>query len=82
MPPLNERNLGNGYAVPPMCIYIKQKGFFDENDRLEELSRMGDPLEKRWAAKNKERHYGYKNHIKIDKESKIIKIPDDQRRSA
>jgi len=25
---------------------MKQKGFFDENDRLEELSRMGDPLEK------------------------------------
>jgi IS5 family transposase len=26
----------------------------------------------RWANKNKERHYGYKNHIKIDKKSKII----------
>ena len=26
----------------------------------------------RWATKNKERHYGYKNHIKIDKKSKII----------
>ena len=25
---------------------MKQKGFFDENDRLEELSRLGDPLEK------------------------------------
>jgi hypothetical protein len=25
---------------------MKQKGVFDENDRLEELSRMGDPLEK------------------------------------
>jgi len=25
---------------------MKQKGFFDENDRLEELSRMGDPLVK------------------------------------
>jgi IS5 family transposase len=25
---------------------MKQKGFFDENDRLAELSRMGDPLEK------------------------------------
>jgi len=25
---------------------MKQKGFFDESDRLEELSRMGDPLEK------------------------------------
>jgi IS5 family transposase len=26
----------------------------------------------RWITKNKERHYGYKNHIKIDKKSKII----------
>jgi IS5 family transposase len=26
----------------------------------------------RWATKNKEKHYGYKNHIKIDKKSKII----------
>jgi IS5 family transposase len=25
---------------------MKQKGFFDENDRLAELSKMGDPLEK------------------------------------
>src|SRR5215469_5731024 len=25
---------------------MKQKGFFDENDRLEELSKLGDPLEK------------------------------------
>ena len=26
----------------------------------------------RWLTKNKERHYGYKDHIKIDKKSKII----------
>jgi len=25
---------------------MKQKGFFDENDRLEELSKLGDPLER------------------------------------
>ena len=25
---------------------MKQKGFFDENDRLKEISRLGDPLEK------------------------------------
>jgi hypothetical protein len=25
---------------------MKQKGFFDETDRLEELSKIGDPLEK------------------------------------
>ena len=29
-------------------------------------------MDARWATKNKERHYGYKNHIKIDKKSKII----------
>jgi IS5 family transposase len=29
-------------------------------------------VDARWATKNKERHYGYKNHIKIDKKSKII----------
>jgi IS5 family transposase len=29
-------------------------------------------LDARWAVKNKEKHYGYKNHIKIDKKSKII----------
>jgi len=27
----------------------------------------------RWITKNKEKHYGYKNHIKIDIKSKIIK---------
>jgi hypothetical protein len=25
---------------------MKQKGFFDENERLQELSKLGDPLEK------------------------------------
>jgi hypothetical protein len=25
---------------------MKQKGFFDETDRLDELSRLGDPPEK------------------------------------
>jgi transposase, IS5 family len=29
-------------------------------------------VDARWAVKNKEVHYGYKNHIKIDKKSKII----------
>jgi len=26
----------------------------------------------RWITKNKERHYGYKNHVNVDKKSKII----------
>ena len=29
-------------------------------------------IDARWMTKNKEKHYGYKNHIKIDKKSKII----------
>ena len=29
-------------------------------------------VEARWAVKNKEKHYGYKNHVKVDKKSKII----------
>jgi len=29
-------------------------------------------VDARWATKNKAKHYGYKNHIKIDKKSKII----------
>jgi len=33
---------------------------------------MQKDTDARWATKNKERHYGYKDHIKIDKKSKII----------
>jgi IS5 family transposase len=29
-------------------------------------------MDARWAVKNKVRHFGYKDHIKIDKKSKII----------
>jgi IS5 family transposase len=29
-------------------------------------------MEARWQTKNKELHYGYKDHIKVDKESKLI----------
>jgi len=40
----------------------------DENrNKLEQKD-----VDARWAVKNKEKHYGYKNHIKIDKKSKII----------
>jgi len=27
----------------------------------------------RWACKNKETHYGYKNHVKVDRQTKLIK---------
>ena len=29
-------------------------------------------IDARWATKNKERHYGYKDHVKVDKKSKMI----------
>ena len=29
-------------------------------------------VDARWTTKNKERHYGYKNHVKVDTKSKII----------
>ena len=29
-------------------------------------------IDARWVTKNKKRHYGYKDHIKIDKKSKLI----------
>jgi len=29
-------------------------------------------MDARWMTKNKERHYGYKDHVKVDKKSKII----------
>jgi IS5 family transposase len=40
---------------------MKQKGFFDENDRLAELSKMGDPLEK------------LNNHVQWENNRKILK---------
>ena len=63
----------------------KQRNTKDENEDIksgkipEEWEKEGNQHKKaqkdvdaRWATKNKETHYGYKNHIKIDKESKII----------
>lgn len=29
-------------------------------------------VDARWATKNHERHYGYKNHVKVDSQSKLI----------
>jgi len=42
-----------------------------ETDENRHKKRQKD-TDARWAVKNKEVHYGYKNHIKIDKKSKII----------
>jgi len=63
----------------------KQRNTKDENDKIKEggtppeWEKKGNchkkaqkDVDARWATKNKETHYGYKNHIKIDKKSKII----------
>jgi transposase, IS5 family len=61
----------------------KQRNNRDENDQIKngevppeweeqpEKKRQKD-MDARWATKNKERHYGYKNHVKVDKKSKIV----------
>jgi len=43
------------------------EGWEDEPDKLAQKD-----LDARWAKKGNETHFGYKNHIKIDKDSKII----------
>jgi len=63
----------------------RQRNTKDENEDIKEGKIPGEWEKKknrhkkaqkdtdaRWAVKNKEVHYGYKNHIKIDKKSKII----------
>lgn len=42
------------------------------NDWSENKLRQKD-IDARWATKGGQRHYGYKNHIKIDRKSKLIK---------
>ena len=63
----------------------RQKNTKEENSEIKE-GKMPEEWEKeenahkraqkdidaRWTTKNNEKHYGYKNHIKIDKKSKII----------
>jgi len=52
---------------------IKNGNIPEEWEKEENLHKKAQKdVDARWATKNKETHYGYKNHIKIDKESKII----------
>jgi IS5 family transposase len=49
----------------------------DDNDHSDEAEKTRHKMRQkdtdaRWAVKNKETHYGYKNHVKVDKKSKII----------
>jgi len=63
----------------------RQRNTKDENNDIKEMKtpkewekkknrhkRAQKDVNARWITKNKERHYGYKNHVKIDKKSKII----------
>jgi transposase, IS5 family len=64
----------------------RQRNSKDENDNIKE-GKVPDEWEKpendaklrqkdvdaRWAKKNDETHYGYKNHVKVDKKTKLIK---------
>ena len=61
----------------------KQRNSKDENDSVkkgktpEEWAENPHKLaqkdvDARWATKGKETHYGYKNHVKVDAESKIV----------
>ena len=40
-------------------------------DEKPEMARQKD-LDARWTKKNDEKHYGYKNHVKVDSKSKLI----------
>jgi IS5 family transposase len=59
----------------------RQRNTRDENKRIKngeipeewsEKKQSHKDTDARWTKKNNETHYGYKNHIKVDKDSKII----------
>jgi IS5 family transposase len=54
------KNIVNG-EVPKKWLQKKNRNKIVQKD-----------MDARWMTKNKVRHYGYKDHIKIDKKSKII----------
>lgn len=59
----------------------KQRNTKEENDRIKEgqvpenwddTKKRQKDVDARWVTKGGQRHFGYKNHIKIDRKSKII----------
>lgn len=59
----------------------KQRNTKEENDQIKEdetpenwseNKRSQKDVDARWVTKGGQRHYGYKNHIKIDRKSKLI----------
>jgi IS5 family transposase len=52
---------------------IKDGGVPDEWKKPENKNMLNQKdLDARWAKKNDETHYGYKNHVKVDSDSKMI----------
>ncbi len=45
-------------------LYLYDKGIIAQNGKI---------VDARWVTKTGQRHYGYKNHINIDRKSKLIK---------
>lgn len=74
----------NGSIVDATFVDVpKQRNTKDENKDIKNgktpesfeqnaTKKRQKDMDARWVTKNKERHYGYKNHIKIDKGSKLI----------
>jgi len=52
---------------------IKEGKTPEEWDRPENVSKIRQKdTDARWMTKNKERHFGYKDHVKVDADSKLI----------
>ena len=52
---------------------IKEGKTPDDWDKPENISKIRQKdTDARWVTKNKERHFGYKDHVKVDADSKLI----------
>lgn len=81
---LSERGIimNNGSIIDASFVDVpKQRNNRDENEQIKNGKTPKDWSDKkhshkdtdaRWATKNKEVHFGYKNHVKVDLGSKII----------
>jgi IS5 family transposase len=83
---LEEENIvtNSGSIVDASFVEVpRQRNTKKENEEIKEgeapkeweknrKKKAQKDIHARWVTKNKKRHYGYKNHIKIDKKSKII----------
>jgi len=49
-----------------------KKGKTPKNFTKKPAKERQKDVDARWATKNKERHYGYKNHIKVNRKTRLI----------